>query len=84
MPTPQPARPITISAWNQEWQAAGYLALAELDCKSGALETALDHLDGHELPFTNTGERVCFTLPAIREHEVVLIEPYALSLGARS
>lgn len=33
------------AVWNQEWQASGYLALAELDCKSGAWETALEHLD---------------------------------------
>ena len=33
------------AVWNQEWQAAGYLALAELDCKSGSWDIALDHID---------------------------------------
>ena len=33
------------AVWNQEWQAAGYLALAELDGKSGSWDAALDHLD---------------------------------------
>jgi hypothetical protein len=32
-------------------------------------------VDGRELAFTNTGEGVAFTLPAITEHEVYLIEP---------
>ncbi len=33
------------SVWNQEWQSAGYLAIAELDCCSRHWTTALDHLD---------------------------------------
>ncbi len=33
------------AAWNQPWQAAAYLALAELDAKQGKWETALDHVD---------------------------------------
>ena len=32
------------SVWNQAWQAAAYLELAELDVKKGHWETALDHL----------------------------------------
>jgi tetratricopeptide (TPR) repeat protein len=32
------------STWNQAWQAAGYLALAELDCRRSDWTTALDHL----------------------------------------
>ncbi len=31
--------------WSQAWQAAGYHALAEIDCRRGAWDTALDHLD---------------------------------------
>jgi len=33
------------SVWNQAWQAAGYHALAELDCKKSNWPTALDHLN---------------------------------------
>ena len=33
------------AAWNQAWQSASYHALAELDCRRGDWETALDHLD---------------------------------------
>jgi len=33
------------AVWNQEWQSAGYLALAELDCREHAWARALDHLD---------------------------------------
>jgi len=33
------------SVWNQEWQAAGYHALAQMDCLSQRWETALDHLE---------------------------------------
>ena len=33
------------AVWNQEWQSAGYLALAELDCRDNAWARALDHLD---------------------------------------
>jgi tetratricopeptide (TPR) repeat protein len=33
------------SVWNQAWQAPGYHALAELDCKKSDWSTALDHLN---------------------------------------
>lgn len=33
------------AVWNQAWQAAGYHALAELDCVRGDWAKALDHLD---------------------------------------
>ncbi len=33
------------AAWNQAWQAAGYHALAEIDCARGHWPTALDHLE---------------------------------------
>ena len=33
------------AAWNQAWQAAGYHALAEIDCTRGDWTTALDHAD---------------------------------------
>jgi len=33
------------SVWNQAWQAAGYHALAELDCQKSNWSTALDHLE---------------------------------------
>jgi len=33
------------SVWNQAWQAAGYHALAELDCQKSDWSAALDHLD---------------------------------------
>lgn len=33
------------AVWNHAWQAPGYFALAELDCRSGNWETALEHLD---------------------------------------
>jgi tetratricopeptide (TPR) repeat protein len=33
------------ACWNESWQAAGYLALAELDCRRTDWERALDHLD---------------------------------------
>ncbi len=33
------------SVWNQAWQAAGYHALAELDCKKFDWSAALDHLE---------------------------------------
>ncbi len=33
------------AAWNQAWQSAAYHALAEMDCRRGNYETALDHLD---------------------------------------
>ncbi|MFT3783846.1 MAG: DUF5107 domain-containing protein [Nibricoccus sp.] len=33
------------ATWNHAWQAAGYHALAEIDCCRGKWETALDHLD---------------------------------------
>lgn len=33
------------AVWNQAWQAAGYHALAELDCQRGAWAKALAHLD---------------------------------------
>ena len=32
------------ATWNQAWQAAGYHAIAELDCRKHAWATALDHL----------------------------------------
>lgn len=31
--------------WSYAWQAAGYYALAEIDCRRGDLESALEHLD---------------------------------------
>ncbi len=33
------------AVWNQAYQAAGYHALAEIDCRRGDWEKALDHLD---------------------------------------
>ncbi len=33
------------AVWNQEWQAAGYFALAQIDCLLHRWETALDHLN---------------------------------------
>lgn len=33
------------AAWNQAWQSAAYHALAEMDCRSGAFEKAISHLD---------------------------------------
>jgi tetratricopeptide (TPR) repeat protein len=33
------------ACWNQAWMAAGYHALAEIDCCRADWETALDHLD---------------------------------------
>lgn len=33
------------SVWNQAWQAAGYHALAELDCKKSNWPAAVDHLE---------------------------------------
>ena len=33
------------ATWNEAWQAAGYHALAELDCKKSDWQSALDHLD---------------------------------------
>ncbi|BCU79493.1 DUF5107 domain-containing protein [Luteolibacter sp. LG18] len=33
------------AVWNQPWQAAGYHALARIDCRRGEWSTALDHLD---------------------------------------
>ncbi len=33
------------ATWNQAWQAAGYHALAEIDCTRGDWLAALDHLD---------------------------------------
>jgi tetratricopeptide (TPR) repeat protein len=33
------------STWNQAWAAAGYHALAELDCRRGNWTTALEHLN---------------------------------------
>ncbi len=33
------------ATWNHAWQAAGYHALAELDCRRGDWHTALNHLD---------------------------------------
>lgn len=33
------------STWNQAWQAAGYHAIAEIDCRRHDWTTALDHLD---------------------------------------
>ena len=33
------------STWNQAWAAAGYHALAEIDCRRGDWTTALEHLD---------------------------------------
>lgn len=33
------------AVWNQAWQAAGYHALAEIDCARGEWAKALDHLD---------------------------------------
>ncbi len=33
------------AVWNQAWQAAGYHALAEIDCVRGRWIAALDHLD---------------------------------------
>ena len=33
------------SVWNHAWQAAGYYALAEIDCQRMAWTAALDHLD---------------------------------------
>ena len=33
------------ATWNQAWQAAGYHALAEIDCRRHDWTTALDHLD---------------------------------------
>lgn len=33
------------ATWNEAWQAAGYLALAEIDCKKDNWEKALEHLD---------------------------------------
>ena len=33
------------ATWNQAWQAAGYLALAELDCRHGDWAKALAHLN---------------------------------------
>jgi tetratricopeptide (TPR) repeat protein len=33
------------ATWNQAWQAAGYHALAELDCGQGDWAAALEHLD---------------------------------------
>jgi tetratricopeptide (TPR) repeat protein len=33
------------STWNQAWQAAGYHAIAEIDCRRGDWTAALDHLD---------------------------------------
>lgn len=33
------------ATWNQAWQAAGYHALAEIDCRRAAWSTALEHLD---------------------------------------
>ncbi len=41
------------SVWNQSWMAAGYHALAEIDCTRQDWATALDHL-GRSLSF-NTG-----------------------------
>ena len=31
--------------WNYAWQAPGYYALAEIDCRYGETDTALDHLE---------------------------------------
>ena len=33
------------ACWNQAWQAAGYHALAELDCQKANWKTALDHIN---------------------------------------
>jgi tetratricopeptide (TPR) repeat protein len=33
------------STWNYAWQSAAYHAIAELDCKKGDYESALDHLN---------------------------------------
>src|ERR1019366_5166681 len=32
------------ATWNQAWQSAAYHALAEMDCRRGAWEQALEHL----------------------------------------
>ncbi len=46
------------SIWNQAWQAAGYYALAELDCKQRKWTVALDHLDRSlKLNIENLGAR---------------------------
>jgi tetratricopeptide (TPR) repeat protein len=44
------------SVWNQAWQAAGYHALAELDCRKSEWTTALDHLD-HSLRLNTENTR---------------------------
>jgi tetratricopeptide (TPR) repeat protein len=33
------------AAWNYAWQAPAYFALAELDCRTGDIEKALDHVE---------------------------------------
>ena len=44
------------ATWNQAWQAAGYHALAELDCRRGEWAKALAHLN-HSLRFNTDNLR---------------------------
>jgi tetratricopeptide (TPR) repeat protein len=44
------------ATWNQAWAAAGYHALAEIDCAEGNWDLALDHLD-HSLRFNTDNTR---------------------------
>ncbi len=72
------------AAWNQAWQSAAYLALAELDAKQGKWESALGHLkstrrlDTDNLNARNLSVIVLRKLGAKSEADQMLNETLAL------
>ncbi len=72
------------ATWNQAWAAAGYHALAELDCRRGDFATALEHLnrslrlDTDNLRARNLKTVVLQKLGRAREAATLLRETLAL------
>jgi len=51
------------ATWSQAWHSAAYFALAEIDCRRGALDKALAHVDRSIA--TNTGNLKALNLRAV-------------------